>query len=189
MKNIAIFASGLGTNAQSIIEYYREDDDIAVALIASNKPNAGVLEIAKKNNIPTKVFTRKEFYDSQEVLNELEALEIDFIVLAGFLWLIPKYLVKKFPKKIINIHPALLPKYGGKGMYGMRAMKAALDKKDKETGITIHYVNEEYDKGEIITQVKCPIEKEESPLTLAKKIQKLEHQHYPKVIDKILKTR
>ena len=149
MKKIAIFASGSGTNAQNIAEYFLASGDITVSLILANKPEAYVLERAKKLGIPSMVFTRKEFYESAIILDVLLKNKIDFIVLAGFLWLVPDNLLKTYSGKIINIHPALLPKYGGKGMYGEKVHQAVIQSGDKQTGITIHFVNDHYDEGEI----------------------------------------
>ena len=186
MKNIAIFASGTGSNAKKIIEYLAEKDHIQVALIISNKATAPVLDLARANNIPTLVIDRKTFYESETILDILGQHRIDFIVLAGFLWLIPAYLVRAFTRRMVNIHPALLPSYGGKGMYGIyvhRAVKAAGDTK---SGITIHFVNENYDEGDIIFQASCPIDSTDSPETIAKKVLKLEHHYFARVIEKLI---
>lgn len=186
IKNIAIFASGEGTNAQSIIDYFKKSDKVKVALIVSNKKDANVLNRAKKENTPTLIIDKYSFFESDETINKLKSLNIDLIVLAGFLWMIPPTLIKVFPEKIINIHPALLPKFGGKGMYGMNVHKAVIDAKEKESGISIHYVNENYDEGKIIVQHKCKVDENETPETLANKIHELEHNFYPKVIEYIL---
>ncbi|TSA26957.1 MAG: phosphoribosylglycinamide formyltransferase [Bacteroidetes bacterium] len=186
MQRIAIFASGSGTNAQRIMEYFRDHPKIAVHLVLSNKAEAPVLERARKFHIPTVVFTRDEFYNSRFILDILSVQGIDLLVLAGFLWLIPDYLIHAFPRRIINIHPALLPKYGGKGMYGMRVHEAVIQSGDRESGISIHYVNEQYDEGELIFQAQCPIELGETPETLASKVHELEYRHYPEVIEKVM---
>jgi len=186
MKKIAIFASGSGTNAEKIIQHFKNHNHIKVALILSNKPHAYVLERAKKYNIPHATFTKKELYEGENVKNLLVDKQIDLIVLAGFLLLVPKYLVQAFPDQIINIHPALLPKYGGKGMYGDRVHKKVLENKESESGITIHYVNEKYDEGNIIRQVKCPVYPDDTTETLASRIHQLEHEEYPKVIEELL---
>lgn len=186
MKRIAIFASGSGTNAQNIIEYFRENKRVRVEMILSNNSNAGVHERAERLNVPSIVFNRKQLYDKNVVCNLLVKKQIDLVVLAGFLWLIPDCIIKHFPNKIVNIHPALLPKYGGKGMYGMNVHKAVIKNKERMSGITIHYVNEEYDKGDIIFQEKCDIELYNTPELLAQKIHSLEYEHYPKVIEDVL---
>ncbi|MBN2523092.1 MAG: phosphoribosylglycinamide formyltransferase [Bacteroidales bacterium] len=186
MKKVAVFASGSGTNAQAIIEYLEKKSVGRVTIILCNKKNAYVLERVKKYSIPSYVFNRDEFYCTLNIQNLLIDNKIDFIVLAGFLWLIPKYLIHAFPNRIINIHPALLPKYGGKGMYGMHVHEAVIDNNEKESGITIHYVNEKYDDGDIIFQAKCKIEKNETPESLANKIHQLEHQYFPVIVEKML---
>lgn len=186
MKNIAIFASGEGTNAQNIIDYFKSSGKIKVALIVSNKPIANVLNRAKNSGIPTLVIDRNSFYESDKTIEQLKAAKIDLVVLAGFLWMIPPNLIKAFPDKIINIHPALLPKYGGKGMYGMNVHEAIIQAKDKKSGISIHYVNEQYDEGKIISQHTCAISENETPASLAKKIHELEYAHFPKAIEQLL---
>ena len=186
MKHIAIFASGKGTNAQAIIEYFRDHPSIKVALIVTNNPAAGVIKVAHSNKIISAILT-KEAFDNQELMFKLlEALNIELIVLAGFLQLVPSYLLQKFPNLVINIHPALLPKFGGKGMYGMKVHEAVLAAKETETGITIHYVNEHYDEGQIIKQYHVPVTEKDGPESLSKKVQALEHKWYPKAIEKIL---
>jgi phosphoribosylglycinamide formyltransferase-1 len=184
-KHIAIFASGKGTNAQAIIDYFKGNDTIKVALIVTNNKEAGVIQIAKENRIPFDIVSPKELKD-EEMLDMLDVYEIDLIVLAGFLLLIPAFLVKAYPNKIVNIHPALLPKHGGKGMYGSHVHEAVLSSKDPETGITIHYVNENYDEGEYIAQYRCHVEPGDNPQTLAIKVHELEHDNYPKAIEKLL---
>ena len=183
-KKIAIFASGSGTNAQKIIEYFSENEEIIVDSIWSNKKNAFALERAKNFNIETFVFTKEEFTGSNLIVQKLESREVDLIVLAGFLWLVPVNLIQSFP--IINIHPALLPKYGGKGMYGMKVHQAVVENKDKESGITIHYVNEIYDDGKIIFQARCPVLPTDSPEDVAEKVHQLEYRYFPEVIEKVL---
>lgn len=186
MHQIAIFASGNGSNAQRIAEYFQNRDTARVALILSNNPGAFVLKRAALLGIPAKVFNREMFYSSEQVLEWLKEKNVDFIALAGFLWLVPAYLIKAYPKKIVNIHPALLPKYGGAGMYGDAVHKAVLAAGESESGITIHYVNEFYDQGPIIFQAKCPVKKEDTPDTLAQRVHQLEYQYYPVIIEKIL---
>jgi len=186
MKNIAIFASGSGTNAQNIIEYFKGKGKNPVKLILSNKADAFVLERAKLFNISSLVFNQNQFYNSLEIADVLEKSKIDFIVLAGFLWKIPEYLLKTYSKRIINIHPAILPEYGGKGMYGMHVHESVFANHAKETGITIHYLNEDYDKGEIIFQAKCKIEPFDTPETIARKVHELEYEYYPKIIEQLI---
>ena len=186
-KRIAIFASGSGTNAQKLMEHFSDSTEVEIALVLTNNPDAFVLQRADNYEIPSHVFNRKEFYQSDEVLNLLKKLDIDFIVLAGFLWLIPKNLLEEFPNRIINIHPALLPKYGGKGMYGDHVHIAVLAAGDTEGGITIHFVNEHYDEGEYIYQGKYKIEKSDSLEMIKFKGQQLEHQHFPRVVESIIK--
>lgn len=186
MKHIAIFATGGGSNAQKIIEHFENHPKVKVSLIISNKKNAGVLERAAVKNIPTLIINREEFYQTENILQKLDTFQIDFIVLAGFLWLIPTYLVKSYVNKVVNIHPALLPKYGGKGMYGMNVHRAVHAAKEAESGMTIHYVNEHYDEGNIIFQAKCTLQSSDSPEDIAKKVLQLEHQHYSKVIERLI---
>jgi formyltetrahydrofolate-dependent phosphoribosylglycinamide formyltransferase len=187
-KNIAIFASGAGSNAKRIIEHFRNNDHIKVGLIVCNNPKAGVLEIAAENNIPVMLVNRKGFYENEGCLNELKLHNINLIVLAGFLWMIPGYLINTYPNQIINIHPALLPKYGGKGMYGEYVHEAVINAGEKESGITIHYVDEHYDNGDIIFQANCPVLPTDTPDMLAERIHELEHTHYAKVIEQLLKN-
>ena len=188
LKNIAILASGAGSNAQKILEHFSDRMDITVRLIVSNKQEAGVLNIAKAASIDTFVVTRDSFYSSTDLLVELDMRNIDFIVLAGFLWLIPPYLIQHYPDRIINIHPALLPKYGGKGMYGHFVHEAVHLAKENYSGITIHYVNEKYDEGSIVFQEGCEILPSDQPEDIAKKVQILEHLYYPTVIDQLVSS-
>ena len=187
-KNIAILASGAGSNAQKILEHFSDRMDITVRLIVSNKKEAWVLNIAKAASIDTFVVTRDSFYSSTDLLVELDKRNIDFIVLAGFLWLIPPYLIQHYPDRIINIHPALLPKYGGKGMYGHFVHEAVHLAKENYSGITIHYVNEKYDEGSIVFQERCEILPSDQPEDIAKKVQILEHLYYPTVIDQLVSS-
>lgn len=189
MINIAIFASGSGSNAENLMQYFEHHTNIRVACILSNKSDAFVLERAKKYHIPTKIFDKKEFYESQAIAEYLLHEKIDFIVLAGFLWLVPDNLIHAFPKKIINLHPALLPKYGGKGMYGMNVHKAVFENQEKVTGITIHFASDVYDEGEIIFQVSCPLMPDDTPERIAHKIHELEHEHLPKIVEKLAMIR
>ena len=188
MKKIAIFASGSGTNAQNIIEYFADNNNIQVCRIYSNNEDAYVLTRAKNFNIPTFTFNRNEFLKTNNLLNQLQKDETDLIVLAGFLWLIPKNILYSFTNRIINIHPALLPNYGGKGMYGMFVHETVIKAGEKESGISIHFVNEKYDNGELIFQARCEIDKKDTPESLATKIHTLEYKHYPRVIEEILNT-
>jgi len=183
-QRIVIFASGSGTNAQNIIEYFIENQFIVIDSLWSNNPNAFALERAKKFGVETFVFNKNEFRNTNIVVEELQKRKVNLIVLAGFLWLIPLNLIQNF--RIINIHPALLPKYGGKGMYGMKVHEAVIDNKDNESGISIHFVNEKYDEGEIIFQAKCPVIPNDSPEDVANKVHQLEYKYFPEVIEKVL---
>ena len=184
MKNTVVFASGSGTNAENIIQYFNTGNfNAKVTCVYTNNPNAGVIKRARMHSVPVEVFDRQSFY-SEAFVNKLES--IDCIVLAGFLWLVPIELVRAFPYKIINIHPALLPKYGGKGIYGDRVHQAVIENKEKQSGITIHYVNEKYDEGEIILQARCQVDKNETPSSLAKKIHQLEYAYFPITIQTLL---
>jgi len=178
---IAIFASGGGTNAEAIIRHFEDHPLIKVALVLSNNPNALVLERAKKFAIPTRVFNKNEF---EWVADTLKEYKITHIVLAGFLWLIPTSLIKAFPNNIINIHPALLPKFGGKGMYGMKIHELVRTSNETETGITIHVINEKYDEGPILFQGRCEVSGTDSPQDIANKVHQLEYAHYPAIIEK-----
>lgn len=184
MIKVALFASGSGTNAENIINYFKEHKTIKIALIISDNKEAYVLERAKSLNVLSQYFSRKEFAKSEKVLHFLQEKNIDFIVLAGFLSFVPSYLTKAYPEKMINIHPALLPNYGGKGMYGGNVHKAVIANREKESGISIHYVNDVYDKGELIFQEKCKISSEDTPESLAKKIHQLEYKCFPTIIEK-----
>ncbi len=184
MKKIAIFASGKGTNAQNIVKYFSKRKDVTIDIILSNKKDALVLQKAKALNIKSLYFDKKDFYENKKILNLLLERDIDLIVLAGFLWLVPEEFINNF--KIINIHPALLPKYGGKGMYGNNVHEAVIKNKEKFSGITIHYVNKKYDAGDIIFQAQCPVAEKDSTEDLAQKIHKLEYEFFPKIIDDII---
>lgn len=189
VTNLAIFASGAGSNAKAIINYFRNSDRVQVALIVSNKPDAGVLKIAAGETIPSLIIDKEKFFRGNAYTDELREKGIDFIILAGFLWKVPVGLIKAYPNKIVNIHPALLPKYGGKGMYGAHVHAAVIANQEKESGITIHYVDELYDHGSIILQAKCVVDETDTPETLAQKIHALEHQYYPTTIEKVLAKR
>jgi len=186
LKRIAIFASGNGTNAQRIAEYFAENDHVEISLILANKSSAIVLKRAEKLKIPSMVFSKTDFVQGGKVDLKLNEYKIDFIVLAGFLWLVPDFLIRKYRNRIINIHPALLPNYGGKGMYGNKVHEAVIEAGEKQSGITIHFVNNNYDEGIIVFQAKCDIVKGETTDTLADKIHSLEHKYFPPIIEKIL---
>ena len=187
-KHLAIFASGAGSNAQQIINYFKDSSLAKVVLIVCNKPGAGVIGIAEKENIPVLMIDKERFFKGDGYLPELQNVDTDLVVLAGFLWKIPQSLIDAYPRRIINIHPALLPKYGGKGMYGQYVHEAILNAGEMESGITIHYVDEHYDNGDIIFQTACPVLDGDTAETLAHRIHSLEHLHYPLVIEEILKA-
>lgn len=180
---VALFASGSGTNAQRIIDYFKDNKSIEISMLLSNNPEAYALTRARHANVPTRVFTKAEFKDSSVIVDELKAAGISWIILAGFLWLIPKHLIQAYPVSMLNIHPALLPNFGGKGMYGMHVHKAVIETGAKQTGITIHKVNEEYDKGEIVFQASFDVLPTDTPETVAEKIHALEYEHFPRVIE------
>ncbi|MEM7575616.1 MAG: phosphoribosylglycinamide formyltransferase [Bacteroidota bacterium] len=184
---IAIFVSGTGSNARVMIDHFRDHPEIEVALLVSNKRKAKALLMAADREVPTLVLNRQDFYEQPDfLLNELRAFGVNFIVLAGFLWLIPAYLVEAFPQQIVNIHPALLPKYGGKGMYGHHVHEAVKTNAETESGMTIHYVNEQYDEGNIIFQARTSLLPEDSAEDIAAKVLQLEHAHYSKVVEDLL---
>ena len=186
---LAIFASGRGSNAEKIIEHFAGSSRVSIELIVTNKKDAKVLDLAKKHNISQFVIASKStFSKSNSTIETLQEREITHVILAGFLWLIPSSLISAFPNKIINIHPALLPSYGGKGMYGMNVHKAVKANNEKESGITIHLVNEKYDDGKHLAQISCEIDPIDSPEEIAKKVLALEHYHYPRVIEEYLNS-
>jgi len=185
MIKIAIFASGNGSNTQRIYEYFKNNDSVQIELILCNNSNAGVINRCKELKIKYIIFDKFDL-NSNKVIDYLKFYRIDFIVLAGFLLLIPGHIIKEFNKKIINIHPALLPKYGGKNMYGMKVHESVINNKEKESGITIHFVNENYDEGDIIFQKSCSIEEKDTSLALSSKIHELEYQYFPKIIEEII---
>lgn len=184
MKKIAVFASGSGSNFQRIVEYFQGNTEIKVQILIVNNKDAYSIERAKRLGVKHKYIDREGFYNSTQVLDILKENEIDLIVLAGFLWLVPENLIDRY--RIVNIHPALLPKYGGKGMYGDRVHGAVIENKEEESGITIHYVDPRYDEGEIIFQAKCKVDKDDTVESLAQKIHTLEHANYPRVIEEII---
>lgn len=182
-QKIAIFLSGSGSNARNICSYFKNHGEIEVGLLLSNKENSGAKAIAEEFNIPYFIFNKEQFYHTNEVIFKLTHFQINTLVLAGFLWLIPENLLEKYPDSIINIHPALLPKYGGKGMHGMHVHEAVWQNKETETGITIHLCNKEYDKGEVLFQTSVSIEDTDTPEMIAKKVLQLEHEFFPRVIE------
>ena len=188
-KKIVIFASGSGTNAENIIKYFQNINNVEVAALLSNRRSAGALKRAHDLNVKALLFDKQALYYSHEVLNVLRDIEPDLIVLAGFLWLMPSDILEEFPNRIINIHPALLPKYGGKGMYGSKVHESVIENREKESGITIHYVNTKYDEGQVIFQDTVKITENDTPESLAGKIHELEYKHFPEVIQKLLEEK
>lgn len=186
MKQIAIFASGAGSNARKILEHFQDHAKVRVALIVSNKPHAGVLQIAAEYNVPTLLIEKERFFRGDAYVDELKAAGIDFIVLAGFLWKVPVTLIQAFPQQIVNIHPALLPNYGGKGMYGHFVHEAVIQNKETESGISIHLVDELYDHGKLLFQARCEVNPQDTADSLAAKIHELEHRHYAAVIEELV---
>lgn len=187
MKHIAIFASGSGSNAEKIADYFTDRTDVDITLIVSNNPKAGVIDRARRLHIPVLLFDRPTFYQTDRVVQLLQNQNVDLIVLAGFMWLIPENLVAAYPNRMLNIHPALLPKFGGKGMYGHFVHEAVVAAGETESGITIHYVNDRYDEGDIVFQATCAIEAQDTPDDVARKVQQLEHLHYPAIVADVLK--
>jgi phosphoribosylglycinamide formyltransferase-1 len=184
---LAIFASGGGSNAQKIIEYFKKSSSVRIAVIVCNKPGAGVIQIAAREGIPVLMIEKERFFRGDAYLPELTNFGVNLIILAGFLWKIPSFIIKNWSGRIVNIHPALLPSYGGKGMYGNFVHEAVLAARDKESGITIHYVDDQYDHGATIFQARCPVFETDTANSLAQRIHQLEHEHYPKVIEEIIK--
>ena len=187
MKNIAIFASGSGTNAENLILFFRTSKNGRVSFVLSNRKDAGVIVRAQSLDVETIVFNREQFYHSEEVLKLLIERDIDFVVLAGFLWLVPDNLLDSYENRMVNVHPALLPKYGGKGMFGHHVHAAVIENQEKESGISIHWVNREYDEGSIVFQARCEVKADDTPDTLASRIHQLEYDHFPVVVEKLLK--
>lgn len=183
---IAVFASGTGSNARRIMQYFQRSEDVQVRLVVSNKADAGVLDIARDMGVETLIINRSSFYNSEAIIEELRSRDIGFIALAGFLWLMPAYLVQAFPRAIVNIHPALLPKFGGKGMYGAHVHEAVKQAGETETGITIHYVDEHYDEGQPVFQARCPVWPTDTAADIARRVLELEHRHFPPVIEQLL---
>ena len=187
-RKIAIFASGSGTNAEKFFEKFQDHSLAEVSLLLTNNPKAGAIARAERFGIPVKIFDRSTFIQTDQIVHHLQEIGIDFIVLAGFMWLVPINLIKAFPNRMVNIHPALLPAYGGKGMYGMYVHQAVMEAGEKVTGITIHYVNEKYDEGQIIFQARCDIAPGDTPEDIADKVHALEYQYYPKVVEDLIKN-
>lgn len=187
MVKIAVFASGAGSNAEKLIQHFKSSALAHVALVVCNKPGAGVLRIAEREGVPVLLIEKERFFGGDGYLPALREAGIDFIALAGFLWKIPQALIGAYPRKIVNIHPALLPKFGGKGMYGQYVHEAVLQAGEVESGITIHYVDEHYDNGDIIFQTACPVLDNDTPETIADRIHRLEHLHYPRVVEEVIR--
>lgn len=188
MKKIAIFASGSGTNARNLISYFSTEKGAVVSIVMSNRSDAFVLERARNMSVDTMVFDRTDFYESGKVLDVLLERKIDLVVLAGFLWLVPESLIDRFVGRIVNIHPALLPSYGGKGMYGDKVHRAVIENGERVSGITVHLVNNNYDEGDILFQATCPVLRDDTPGSLAERIHELEYRYYPAVIEKYLEN-
>lgn len=186
MIKLAIFLSGTGTNARNLCGYFAAQPDIEIVLLLTNKENSGAAAIASDYGLPYVVFGKDEFYHSGKVLEQLAEYQVDAVVLAGFLWLVPASLIERYPQRIINIHPALLPKYGGKGMFGKKVHEAVKAHGETETGITIHLCNEKYDEGDILFQARCPVLPEDTPESIGQKVQQLEQEFFPKVVEEYL---
>jgi len=186
MKNLAVFASGNGTNAERIFERFHDHPSVRVVLLLTNNPSAGVIARAARYKVPVEVFDKSIFTKTDDVVKTLKAHQVDWIALAGFMLMVPKNLIDAFPNRIVNIHPALLPAYGGKGMYGIHVHRAVIEAEEKVSGITIHYVNERYDEGAIIFQASCSVQPEDTAETLAEKVHQLEHQYYPQIIEELM---
>ncbi len=186
MKHLAVFASGSGTNAERIFERFRDHSSIRVTVLLTNNPNAGAIARAARFNIPVEIFERSALTQTNRVLEKLRSYQVDWIVLAGFMLMVPPGLIDAFPNRIVNIHPALLPAYGGKGMYGMHVHQAVVEAKEEVTGITIHYVNENYDEGAVIFQVSCGVQPYDTAETVAEKVHHLEHEYYPRIIEETI---
>jgi phosphoribosylglycinamide formyltransferase 1 len=189
MVTLALFASGSGTNVENIVRHFDKNPEIKIVGIFSNNSKAYVLERAGKLGIPAFVFSRHEFYETDRMIELLQTCDAGWIILAGFLWMIPENIIARYPNRIVNIHPALLPKYGGKGMYGMRVHQTVIENGDTESGITIHRVNSEYDRGDIIFQSRCPVLPGDTAETLAQRVHKLEYEFYPRIIEKLVLMR
>ncbi len=185
-SRLAIFASGGGSNARRIIEYFKADPHVEISVLVCNNPQAGVLKVAMDHQVPFILINKESFYKSTQLLEQLQYRQVDWIILAGFLWLVPAYLLQAYPDHVVNIHPALLPKYGGKGMYGHHVHEAVKAAGEKESGMTIHLVNEHYDQGRILFQGRCDLTPGDTAETIAAKVLQLEHLHYPRVIDSLV---
>lgn len=185
--NLVIFASGNGSNAERLIQYFKDDPSVKIKAVVCNNKDAFVLERAKRNHIPGFLIDKHKFHDPG-FIEQLKAWQTDWIILAGFLWLIPETLIRQYQQRIVNIHPALLPKFGGKGMYGMNVHKAVIDAKEKISGISIHFVDKEYDNGSVLFQAECNVDVDDTPESLAKKIHELEYVYFPEVVDRLICT-
>lgn len=188
MKRVAIFASGSGSNAENIIRYFSNHSDVEISIVLTNNPKAYVIDRCATLGVPCKHFSKKQFTHDHDILNLLLELHIDVVVLAGFLWLVPAHILRAFPNRVVNIHPALLPGYGGKGMYGDKVHQAVLAAGEQESGITVHYVNEHYDKGTIIIQAHCPVKNDDDHHALAQRIHALEYLYFPVALQQVLDT-
>lgn len=186
-KSIAIFASGGGSNARRIMEYFKDHPTVRVALVVCNKTGAGVLNIADEFGVPTQLIDRHGFYQTEDLRGVLQQYQIQFIALAGFLWLVPAWLIRAYPRRILNIHPALLPEFGGKGMYGHFVHEAVKAAGKTHSGMTIHFANEHYDEGDIVFQDTCVLNPDDTPDDIARKVLELEHRHFAPVIEQVLK--
>jgi phosphoribosylglycinamide formyltransferase-1 len=186
MRNIAIFASGSGTNAENLIRFFRTSPYGRVKLVLTNRSDAGIIDRAQALDVESVIFNREQFYQTEEVLDLLVERDIGFVVLAGFLWLVPEYLLQAYQGRVVNIHPALLPKYGGKGMYGRHVHAAVIENHESESGITIHHVNQHYDEGNIVFQARCEVRPDDTPESLAERIHQLEYEHFPRVVAQLL---
>ncbi len=186
MKRIVIFASGSGSNAENLIRFFHDNSSASVIQVLTNNPRAKVIDRCNRLKVSCICFNRSAFFHTDDVLEILKSKKPDLIVLAGFLWKIPENIISEFPDKIINVHPALLPNYGGKGMYGMHVHRAVIENGETESGISIHYVNEHYDEGALIFQAKCEIDPSDTPETLVEKIHELEMIHFPQVVETLL---
>lgn len=184
--NLAVFASGSGTNAENIALYFQNHPHVDVKVILTNNSKAGVIKRAEALNINTEIFNRQDFYQTNRLVSLLEEYKVDWLILAGFLWLVPENLIQRYANRIVNIHPALLPKYGGKGMYGQHVHNAVIENREVESGITIHTIDEVYDRGKIVFQASCPVKPGDDAETLARRIHQLEYEHYPKVIENLV---
>lgn len=186
MRKVSLFASGSGTNVENIINYFKDHESIKIDSVYTNNQDAYVIKRCRRLNVDSYTFNRFDLYESDNVISVLRERQVDFIALAGFLWLLPQTIINLYPNRIINIHPALLPKYGGQGMYGKKVHEAVINNGETESGITVHYINEKYDDGDIIFQANCEVLPDDTPDSLAERVHELEYAHYPKIIEKML---